>query len=86
MLDAARLCESKGVSVEVVKLNVISPLPKEPVISSVKKTGRFLAVEELLDEGSTGRRILSELILSNVSIKSARLKNLGDDFIPRQCE
>lgn len=82
VLDAARLCESKGVSVEVVKLNVISPLPKEPVISSVKKTGRFLAVEELLDEGSTGRRILSELILSNVSIKSARLKNLGDDFIP----
>lgn len=82
VLEAAKICELKGVSVEVVKLNIISPLPMEQVISSIKKTRRFLAVEELLDEGSTGRRILSELLLSDIKVDSARLLNLGNDFIP----
>ena len=71
----------KGVSVEVVKLNIISPLPMEQVISSIENQ-TLLAVEELLDEGSTGRRILSELLLSDIKVDSARLLNLGNDFIP----
>ncbi|MGI6578372.1 MAG: 1-deoxy-D-xylulose-5-phosphate synthase [Eubacteriales bacterium] len=83
VIKAAKLAEADGVSVEIVKLNVIAPLPVDIVLESVKKTKRFLAVEESLDEGCAGRRLLSEIGLKGMDIKSARLINLGNRFIPQ---
>lgn len=45
-LKAAAELEKEGVSVEVVDLRTLKPWDKELVLESVKKTGRFLAVDE----------------------------------------
>jgi pyruvate dehydrogenase E1 component beta subunit len=45
-LKAAKELESSGVSAEVIDLRTLKPWDKEMVIGSVKKTGRFLAVDE----------------------------------------
>lgn len=83
VLKAAGIAEAGGVSAEVVKINVISPLPYEVIFGSVSKTGRLLAVEEALDEGSVGRRLLGEMGLRGMAVKSSRLINLGNGFIPQ---
>ena len=82
VLKAAGIAEAGGVSAEVVKINVISPLPYEVIFGSVSKTGRLLAVEEALDEGSVGRRPC-EMGLRGMAVKSSRLINLGNGFIPQ---
>ena len=45
-LQAADLMEKEGKSVEVVDLRTLSPLDKDTVIASVKKTGRLVIVDE----------------------------------------
>ena len=62
-VEAARLLEEKGRSVQVVKLNSISPLDVDTVAACAKKTGRLLVAEECVDAGCVGRRIAAELTL-----------------------
>lgn len=45
-LQAAKLCEEKGISVEVINLRTIRPLDFEAIAKSVKKTGRVITIEE----------------------------------------
>ena len=45
-LKAAAQLEKEGISAEVVDLRTLKPWDKELVLESVKKTGRFLAVDE----------------------------------------
>ncbi len=44
--EAANELETKGVSAEVIDLRSVSPLDKQTIIESVKKTGRMLVVDE----------------------------------------
>lgn len=45
-LKAAEILQEKGICVEVIDLRTIRPLDKETIINSVKKTNRFISVEE----------------------------------------
>ncbi|MBP9752883.1 MAG: pyruvate dehydrogenase complex E1 component subunit beta [Proteobacteria bacterium] len=45
-LEAADILKEKGISAEVIDLRTIRPLDKETLIESVKKTNRFVSVEE----------------------------------------
>jgi pyruvate dehydrogenase E1 component beta subunit len=45
-LKAAEILQEKGISAEVIDLRTIRPLDKETIIHSVKKTNRFVSVEE----------------------------------------
>lgn len=45
-LKAAKQLEKEGVDVEVIDLRTLSPWDKDCVLSSVKKTGRFVALDE----------------------------------------
>lgn len=45
-LKAAAQLEKEGISAEVVDLRTLKPWDKELVLESVRKTGRFLAVDE----------------------------------------
>jgi 2-oxoisovalerate dehydrogenase E1 component beta subunit len=45
-VEAARILESEGASIEVIDLRSLVPLDKTTVIDSVKKTGRALIVHE----------------------------------------
>ncbi len=45
-MEAAKLLESKDVSVEVIDLRTVSPLDTSVIINSVSKTGHLLVVDE----------------------------------------
>lgn len=45
-IEAANELAKKGISVELIDLRTLSPLDKDAVISSVKKTGRCVVVHE----------------------------------------
>jgi pyruvate dehydrogenase E1 component beta subunit len=45
-LEAAKQLQKEGVSAEVIDLRTLKPLDKEAILSSVKRTGRAVIVEE----------------------------------------
>eukprot|EP00596_Hydrurales_sp_CCMP1899_P010227 CAMPEP_0119041560 /NCGR_PEP_ID=MMETSP1177-20130426/12551_1 /TAXON_ID=2985 /ORGANISM="Ochromonas sp, Strain CCMP1899" /LENGTH=334 /DNA_ID=CAMNT_0007007707 /DNA_START=152 /DNA_END=1156 /DNA_ORIENTATION=+ len=45
-LEAAKVLEKEGISVEVVNLRTLRPLDRDTIINSVKKTSRVVCVEE----------------------------------------
>ena len=57
-LHAAQILEAEGVSCELIDLRTIKPLDWETVFTSVKKTGRLLA----LDTGSATGSVAGEII------------------------
>ena len=80
-LEAAENLKKENVSLEVLKLGVINPLPLEPVLASVKKTGRLLVVEECVAQNCVGQRIAAALICGGIPAGSVRLLNLGDGYV-----
>jgi len=81
VLAAAECLNQQGKQAEVIKLNSISPLDMEPILASVRKTGRLLVAEECVDTGCVGRRIAAELMLEQVGAVKIALANLGDRFV-----
>ncbi len=45
-LQAAEVLSAEGIGAEIVDLRTLTPLDEETLLTSVQKTGRFLAVEE----------------------------------------
>lgn len=58
---ALQLLEEKGekVSVELIDLRTISPIDEETVINSVKKTGRFVVVQEAVKTYGPGAELIA---------------------------
>jgi 2-oxoisovalerate dehydrogenase E1 component beta subunit len=46
LLQAAELAEAEGTSVEVIDLRSLSPIDYEPILASVRKTGRLVVASE----------------------------------------
>jgi len=82
VLEAARRLETDGISAEVLKLNRPIPLPEEEVLTSLRKTGRLLAVQECVDMASPGQDILASAALHGVALRGAALCSCGKGFIP----
>jgi pyruvate dehydrogenase E1 component beta subunit len=53
-LEAARLLEAEGIDAEVINLRSLRPLDVDTIISSMKKTNRFVSVEEGWPVASVG--------------------------------
>ena len=66
---------------EVIKLPQIQPLDLQPILQSVKKTGRILVVEETAAVGCIGREIRSALSELGMAPRSALL-NLKNGIVP----
>jgi len=58
-LEAAEKAAQKGISVEVVNLRSLRPLDLETIVSSIKKTSRFITVEEGWPQCGIGSEIIS---------------------------
>jgi pyruvate/2-oxoglutarate/acetoin dehydrogenase E1 component len=56
-LAAADRLQEKGISLEVVDLRTLTPLDKETIIASVKKTGRLVIIDEEPKTGSAASEI-----------------------------
>ncbi len=81
VLAAARELESGGVSVEVIKLNVLNPLDCTAVFASLRKTGILLAVEEAAAAGCVGERILARCAENGIVLRATALLNLGSGIL-----
>jgi len=53
-LEAARVLEEKGISVEVINIHTIKPLDEAAIIKSLKKTGCVVTAEEHQANGGLG--------------------------------
>ena len=82
VLQAAQLLAQQGISAEVVKLAQVAPLEAAPVLASLQKTGRLLAVEDVCAANCIGEQVLSAAEQSGLPMKAARLLNLGSGIIP----
>ena len=60
-LEAAKLLEADGISVEVINIHTIKPLDKELVVASAKKTGKVVTVEEHSVIGGLGGAVAEAL-------------------------
>jgi 2-oxoisovalerate dehydrogenase E1 component beta subunit len=56
-LDAATAALDEGVSLEVIDLRSLSPLDYEPLVASVRKTGRLVITHEAAQSGGLGAEI-----------------------------
>lgn len=81
VLRCAELLEQLGISAEVVKLNIITPIDIQIIQSSVSKTGRLLIAEDVMDSNCVGRRIAAELALAGTPAPRIALCNLGRAFV-----
>lgn len=61
VLEGAEALACKGYSAHVLRLKCIKPLDIEPIVASVKQTGRLLVVEEASGTGSVGQEIVERL-------------------------
>lgn len=77
-MKAAELLEKSGISAEVIKLGILKPNRFTKLMSSLKKTGRFIAAEDVAASGCVGSRILTSAALCQIPLKSAALLNLGE--------
>jgi len=61
-LEAAWALEKEGIGVEVVDLRTLSPLDKDTVLESVRKTGRAIVVHEAIKRGGIGGDIAAMIM------------------------
>ena len=80
-LAASRLLEQRGVSAEIVKINLIGEKRFSLALSSLKKTGKLVAAEEVCAAGCLGSRLLSQACEEGLALKGARLLNLGKGIV-----
>jgi len=57
LLQAAEIAEAEGTSLEVVDLRTLSPVDYEPLLASVRKTGRLVVAQEAQGGSSLGSEI-----------------------------
>lgn len=82
VLKAAQLLQEEGKSAEIIKLNRVFPLPKEKILSSLKKTRRLLTVDDVCRSGSVGSQVLVAAAEEGVVLHSVCRLDLGDGIVP----
>ena len=73
--------EKGFIRAEVIKLNRLLPLAPETVRESLRKTGRFIMAEEACRSGSLGTLLLADAAANGISLRGARLLDLGSGVI-----
>lgn len=61
LLQAAEVAQSEGTSIEVVDLRSLSPIDYEPLLESVRKTGRLVVAQEASGNASLGSEIAARV-------------------------
>ncbi len=62
-LEAAKILEEQGISVEVINIHTIKPLDRLSILQSVKKTGCVVSAEEHMRNGGLGDSIAQLLAI-----------------------
>ncbi len=81
VLEAAKRLRQDGISVQVVKLNQLAPLPSGRVLEFLKKTSRLLVAQECAEAGGPGEGILAAVAAGGLQLKSAAVCSCGEGFV-----
>ncbi len=60
-IEAARVLEKEGLSVDLINIHTIKPLDEEAILESVKRTGRVVTAEEHQRNGGLGDAVAQTL-------------------------
>ncbi len=81
-LKAAQTLRRDGLHAEVIDVRCIHPLAIEPILSSIKRTGAFIVIEEAVKTGSVGEKV-EVALMKEALILPHRHLCLGDEPIPQ---
>ena len=79
-LRAANMLAEQGISAEVIKLGEIGGSSYPMVMTSLRKTGRLLAAEEVIATGCIGTVLSTAAAENGIPVKAALL-NLGEGIV-----
>ncbi len=81
ILSASALLEQRGISAEVIKINLLRRDSFSVTMGSLRKTGRVLVAEEVCAVGCLGRRILAQAGQTGVCLRAARTVNRREGLV-----
>ena len=81
-MTAADRLAADGISLEIVDPRTISPLDKETILNSVKKTGRVVIAQEAVKTGGFGSEIAAIIAEEALDYLDAPVKRVGAPFAP----
>ena len=82
-LEAAEVLAKEGIELEVIDPRTLSPLDDQPIIESVKKTGKALVVHEACQTGGFGGEVVARIASSEAfDYLEAPIKRLAGLDIP----
>ncbi len=81
-LEAAEKLATEGVQAEVIDLRTISPIDKETIFESVRKTKRLVIVHEAVKQGGVGAEISALVAEEMIDWLDAPIRRIGAPFVP----
>jgi pyruvate dehydrogenase E1 component beta subunit len=81
-LRAAEILENEGISVEVVDPRTLTPLDKQAIIKSVKKTGRLVVVSEDCKTAGVSAEIAAIVAEEAIDYLDAPIKRVAEPDTP----
>ncbi|GAA5114049.1 alpha-ketoacid dehydrogenase subunit beta [Pseudonocardia adelaidensis] len=82
-LQAAEALAGRGVSVEVLELPWLNPLPTDEVLASVRRTGRLAVLHEANVTGGFGAEVVARVAGAGVALRRPPLRlGLPDSRVP----
>jgi pyruvate dehydrogenase E1 component beta subunit len=81
-LNAAKQLEKEGVDAEVVDPRTLTPLDKEAIVRSVKKTGRLVIVSEDCKTAGVGAEIAAVVAEEAIDYLDAPIKRVAEPDTP----
>jgi pyruvate dehydrogenase E1 component beta subunit len=89
LLQAADIAAEEGTSVEVIDLRSLSPIDYEPILASVRKTGRLVIAQEAPGNVSVGSEIaatVAERAFYSLEAPVLRVSGYDTPFPPAKLE
>lgn len=89
LLQAAQIAQSEGTSIEVIDLRSLSPIDYEPILESVRKTGRLVVAQEAPGSVSVGSEIaatVAERAFYSLNAPVLRVSGYDTPFPPAKLE
>jgi pyruvate dehydrogenase E1 component beta subunit len=81
-LNAAEILQKEGISVEVVDPRTLTPLDKQTIINSVKKTGRIVIVSEDCKTAGVSAEIAAIIAEEAIDYLDAPIKRVAEPDTP----
>ena len=81
-LEAAEKLAAEGIEAEVIDLRTISPIDKDTISESLRKTKRLVIVHEAVKQGGVGAEISALVAEEMIDWLDAPIRRIGAPFVP----